>query len=80
MSTSLINDANETVAVRFFGGAARGPMVTVNMPESVARSNGDMRVREENADGDPTTLGAWISDMISDGRLIQYGGAASPLR
>lgn len=80
MSTNLINDAGETVAVRFFGGAARGPMVTVNMPETVAVANGGMPVREEVVGDGDTTLAAWISDMAAQGRTIQYGGAASPLR
>lgn len=77
MSTCLINDAGETVAIRFFGGKERGPMADVNMPESIAKTMGRMMVHEDTSPDLQTTLSGWIADMKNAGRTVRYGQASA---
>ena len=79
MSTTLLNDAGETVATRFYGGKDRGAMVDVNMPESVAATVGGMAVHEETTPEYRTTLSGWIADMKTAGRTVRYGRGSAVL-
>jgi hypothetical protein len=74
MSTQLINDAGDIVAVAFSGGA-KGPMADVHMPRSVAGMVGSMPVFEETSPDLRTTLSMWIRDMEHAGRTVRYEGS-----
>ena len=74
MSTTLDNDAGDSVAVRYFGGRDRGTLVDVHMPRSVAQMVGSMPVFEETTPDLRTTLSGWIADMESAGHTVRFEG------
>lgn len=72
MSTELVNDKDDAVAIRFFGGKDRGMLVNVLMPQSVAEMVGSMSVAEETKPDDKTTLSAWLEEQVRNGATIRY--------
>lgn len=81
MSTTLINDAGDVIALRFYGGSARGPLIDVAMPKSIAEMVSLMPVAEETSPDLRTTLGLWIADQVTAGYTVRYGtGVLDPMR
>lgn len=74
MSTALDDENGACIAVRYYGGRDRGPLVDVNMTQDQVEAKTDMIAIEEIST-EPTTLGAWIEKQKANGYAIRYANA-----
>lgn len=72
MSIQIEDEHGGYVAVRFYGGPARGMRVDVAMTEDQVAASGGMAVFADGTD-EPTTLTAWIAEQTAAGISPRYG-------
>lgn len=72
MTTQIMNDHGDIVALSYHGGQARGPLSDVLMPQGVAGMVSSMPVFDETTPDLRTTLGQWIEDQREAGRTVRF--------
>lgn len=72
MSTQVLNNAGAAVAVKFFGGQARGLCLEVFLPKNLMKDCGKMPVHEDNSPNHIRSLSSYIAAVSERGGTIIY--------